>query len=203
HTESKFAELERVLKGKLPALNVTVFGRFRDFEEAMAARPPDAVMGIGALLVSQSVPPALQGLRGTLDWETYSLLSVGDAVEGSLSGKAIGAVDLLGRAATQGFVANLVGAADIKVKRVTKMEDLLPLLQLGATDGVVAPTAAVRDMTERSRLPLHVHELSAVRVRLPSVGVNNPAARELIVSQFRALDGATNRMLGVDAWRLP
>jgi hypothetical protein len=58
-------------------------------------------------------------------------------------------------------------------------------------------------MTERSRLPLRVRELGATRVKLPAVGVNNPAARELIVSQFRALDGATNRMLGVDAWRLP
>jgi hypothetical protein len=58
-------------------------------------------------------------------------------------------------------------------------------------------------MTERSRLPLRVRALGAVRVRLPSVGVNSAAARELIVSQFRALDSATNRMLGVDGWRLP
>jgi hypothetical protein len=207
HTETKFAELERVLRKKLPALEITVFGRFRDFEEAMAARPPDAVVGINALLVSQNVPPTLQGFRGNADWETYSLLSVGDAFEGSdLSGKAVGVVDLLGRTATQAFVSKLIGGAEVKVKRVTKREDLLPLMQLALADGIVTPTITVRDITERSRLPLRARELTAVHVKLPSVGVRTAAARELrelIINQFRALDPTTNSLLGVDAWRIP
>ncbi len=205
HTDSKFAELERVLKGKLPGLTVTVFGRFRDFEEAMTARPPDAVLGVGALLANLGVRPALQGLRANQDWETYALLSVGDAFERSVAGKAIGVVDLLGRQATQDFVATLLGVdpADIKVKRVTKREDLLPLLQLALADGVVAPAASVRDFTERSRLPLRIRDLPVVHVRLPAVGVRNPDVRERVVSQIRALDAATNQMLGVDAWRVP
>src|SRR5258708_35920667 len=178
HTDSKFAELERVLKGKLPGLTVTVFGRFRDFEEAMTARPPDAVLGVGALLANLGVRPALQGLRANQDWETYALLSVGDAFERSVAGKAIGVVDLLGRQATQDFVATLLGVdpADIKVKRVTKREDLLPLLQLALADGVVAPAASVRDLRERSRLPLRIRDLPVVHVRLPAVGVRNPDA---------------------------
>ncbi|HEX3694927.1 MAG TPA: hypothetical protein VH374_06005 [Polyangia bacterium] len=204
HTETKFAELEQVLRRKLPALEIIVFGRFRDFEEAMAARPPDALLGVNALLVSQNVRPTLQGFRANADWETYSLLSVGDTFEGpDLGGKAVGVVDLLGRAATQEFVSKLLGSDEVKVKRVTKREDLLPLLQLALADGIVTPTATVRDITERSRLPLRVRELSAVHVKLASVGVRTTAARALIVSQFRALDATTNWMLGVDAWRIP
>ena len=203
HTDSKFAELERVLKSQLPALAVTVFGRFRDFEEAMQARPPDAVLGIGALLNTLDLPPALQGLRGGVDWETYALLSPDAALDTTAAGKVIGAVDLLGRTATQAFVAQLVGSDDIKLKRVTKLEDLLPLLQLSAADGVVAPAATVRGIIAQSRLPLRMRELPQTRVKLPAVGVRNAAGRDLVVKQIQRMDGATNRTLGVDAWRTP
>src|ERR687883_1123499 len=62
HTDAKSASLEKGLQQKLPALEVTVFGRFRDFEEAMTARRPDAVVAFQPLLASLNVPPALIGL---------------------------------------------------------------------------------------------------------------------------------------------
>lgn len=203
HTELKFAELERILKGHLPGLRVTVFGRFRDFEEAMTARPPDAVLGLGALLGNLGIHPALQGTRAGQDWETFALLSVGDTFETTTAGRTVGVVDLFGREATQAFVGTLLGTTDVRVKRVTKREDLLPLLQLGLADGVVGPTTVVRALTERSRLPLRVRELGAVHVNLPALGVRNTDARERIVGLVRALDPSTNQMLGVDSWRTP
>jgi hypothetical protein len=201
HTDTKSALLEKGLQEKLPALEVTVFGRFRDFEEAMTARRPDAVVALGALLASQSVPLALQGLRGDNDWEPYVLLSPGQPLDGSLSGKVIGVVDLLGRNGTQEFVAKLLKTPDVKLKRVTKMEDLLPLLQFSAADGVLVPSAAVKSVTERSRLPLRVRELPDAKVTLPAVGILNAKIRPLAIKQILGLDGDTNRLLGVEKWR--
>jgi hypothetical protein len=201
HTDTKSALLEKGLQQKLPALEITVFGRFRDFEEAMTTKRPDAVVALGALLASQNVPIALQGLRGENDWEPYVLLSPGAPLDGSLSGKVIGVVDLLGRNGTQDFVSKLLKTADVKLKRVTKMEDLLPLLQFSAADGVLVPSAAVKSVTERSRLPLRVRELPDARVTLPAVGILNPKNRALMVKQIMALDGDTNRILGVEKWR--
>jgi hypothetical protein len=201
HTDTKSAALEKGLQDKLPALAVTVFGRFRDFEEAMTARRPDGVVALQPLLNSLSVPVVLQGLRSDHDWEPYVLLSTGAAVDGPLSGKVIGVVDLLGRTGTQDFVTKLLKTPDLKLKRVTKMEDLLPLLQFSAADGVLVPAAAVKGVTERSRLNLKVRELPEAKVGLLAVGVISAKARDVMVKQIQALDGDTIRTLGIERWR--
>jgi hypothetical protein len=193
--------LEKALQDRLPSVGVTVFGRFRDFEEAMTSRRPDAVVAFGPLLATQNVPVALQGLRSDHDWEPYVLLSPGAALEGPLAGRTIGVVDLLGRDGTQEFVTKLLRTPDLKLKRVTKMEDLLPLLQFSAADAVLVPASAVKGVTERSRLPLKVRELPEARVSLPAVGVLNAKVRELVVKEIQGLDGETNKTLGVERWR--
>jgi hypothetical protein len=200
-TDQKSAMLEKELQEKLPGLTVTVFGRFRDFEDAMATRPPDAVVALSPLLAIQGTPIVLQGQRDGNDWEPYVLVSPGSPVSGSLSGKVIGVVDLLGRAATQEFVAKLLKTPDIKLKRVTKTEDLLPLLQFSAADAVLVPATAVKSMTDRSRLDLRVRSLPDARVGLPAVGVVNERFRDLVTKQIQALDGESNRAVGVDRWR--
>jgi hypothetical protein len=201
HTDTKSAALEKGLQDKMPALSVTVFGRFRDFEEAMAARRPDGVVALQPLLGSLGVPVVLQGQRGDHDWEPYVVLSTSAAVDGPLSGKVIGVVDLLGRNGTQDFVTKLLKTSDLKLKRVTKMEDLLPLLQFSAADGVLVPAAAVKSVTERSRLSLRVREFPDAKVGLLAVGVLSPKSREVMVRQIQALDQDTNRTLGVERWR--
>jgi hypothetical protein len=201
HTDAKSASLEKGLQDKLPSLEVTVFGRFRDFEEAMSSRKPDGVVAIAPLVASLAVPVVLQGTRGDHDWEPYVLLSPGQPLEGSLSGKMIGVVDLLGRDGTQDFVTKLLKTPDVKLKRVTKMEDLLPLLQFSAADGVLVPAAAVKSVTERSRLPLRVRELPDAKVGLAAVGVVNAKARDVFIKAFQGLDGATNQALGVEKWK--
>jgi hypothetical protein len=201
HTDTKSATLEKSLQDRMPAVAVTVFGRFRDFEEAMSSRRPDAVVAFTPLLASQNVPVALQGQRADHDWELYVLLSPGAALEGALAGKVIGVVDLLGRDGTQEFVTRLLKTPELKLKRVTKMEDLLPLLQFSAADAVLVPAAAVKGVTERSRLALKVRELPEAKVGLPAVGVLNARVRDLMMKQVQGLDAETNRTLGVDRWR--
>jgi hypothetical protein len=203
HTDAKSANLESGLKEKLRALNVTVFGRFRDFEEAMTNSRPDALLGARALVNSQNLPLALQGMRGLHDWEPWALVSVGAPLAGPLGGKVIGVVDLLGRRGTQDFVADLLKTPDIKLKRVTKLEDLLPLLQFAAADAVLIPSSEVKAVTEHSQLSLQVRELPEGKVGLAAVGVLNPKVRDLIVKQIQALDPETNKVLGVDRWRAP
>jgi hypothetical protein len=201
HTDAKVADLERILKTRMTGLRVTVFGRFRDFEEAMVARPPEAVMALPLLLSNQGVPTTLQGLLNNQDAETYSLISVERPLEGDIAGKTIGAVDLLGRDGTQTFVGSLLGTTEVRVKRVTKIEDLLPLLQFSAADGVVVSKRLARTLSDRTRMPLQSRDLPGVRVKLPAVGVRDGRARATVVQQIRGLDGVTNMLLGVDAWR--
>jgi hypothetical protein len=145
----------------------------------------------------------VQGLHQNNDREPYVLLSGGASLEGSLSGKTIGVVDLLGRTGTQDFVGHLLKTPDVKLNLVTKMEDLLSLLQFFAAEGVLVPAVAVDRLKERSRLPLRVRTLTDALVGLPAAGLINASARRLLVSQFQALAAPANRMLGVDHWKVP
>jgi hypothetical protein len=74
-------------------------------------------------------------------------------------------------------------------------------LQFSAADAVLVPASAVKSVTERSRLSLKVREIPDARVGLPAVGVLNTKVRDLMVKQVQALDGETNRTLGVEKWK--
>jgi hypothetical protein len=200
-SEAKSSVLEKVLRQQLPDLEVTVFGRFRDFEEALSRRGPDAVLAIQPLLATLNVTPALQGLRGDRDWEPYVLMAEESGVASPAAASVVGVVDLLGRAGTQQLASRLLGNPAVELRRVTKLEDLLPLLQFSAAQAVLVPSAAAKGFSERSRLKLRVHPLPDAKVGLPAVGVLKSETRASIVRALQNLDATAYRMLGVERWR--
>ena len=197
----KSGVIEKALQSHLPGLSVVVYGRFRDFELELTGHRPDAVMALEPLLVAQHIPAVLRGFSEGRDSEKYVLLSAGSPLEGSLGGKTIGVVDFLGRNDTQTFMAAALKTPDVRTKLVTKQEDLLSLLQFSAADAVLIPTTAVKTFAERSRLVFHVREVPGLLVGRAAIGVLRPAARAAVIRAIEGLDGVTNRMLGVDAWR--
>jgi len=198
--DAKSGALEKMLQQQLPNLTVTVFSRYRDLEDASAAAKPDGLIAITPILEQRGKKPSLQGTRSGKDEEAYLLVSVGAVLDGSLSGKTIGAVDVMGRDGTQSFVAGLVKAKDVKVKRVAKTEDLLPLLEFSAADGILIPSSALARLTERTRLDIKSKEAPGGQVGLPALAVFNDANKEAITKALSAVDGATKKILGIDAW---
>jgi hypothetical protein len=198
--DAKSGALEKILQQQLPTLGVTVFSRYRDLEDASVAMKPDALVAISPVLQQHGQKPTLQGIRGGKDIEPYLLVSVENGLEGALSGKTIGAVDLMGRDGTQVFVAALLKTSDIKVKRVAKTEDLLPLLEFSAADGILIPSSALARLTERTRLHIKSREAPGGPVGLPALAVLNDASKETITKALLAIDAATKKILGIDAW---
>jgi hypothetical protein len=194
--------IEKALQAHMPGLSVVVFGRFRDFESALATNRPDAVLALEPLLAAQKIAPVMRGQSEGRDSEKYTLLSSGAPLDGPLNGKTIGVVDFLGRADTQTFVASALKTPDVRTRLVTKQEDLLSLLTFSAADGVLLPSSAVKTFADRSRLPFHVREVPGLQVGLAAVGVLRPEARAVVVREIQSLDRETNRMLGVDAWKV-
>lgn len=203
----KSSALEQALQKELPGLTVTVFGRLRDFQDAVATKNPDGIVAIAPLLELAQVKPALQGVRGGKEWEPYMLVTGAGAGAGgddnrklSLAGKTVGIVDLLGRDGTQAFAATALGTSDVKVKRVAKIEDLLPLLEFSAADAVLIPSSAVKRFTERTRLVMTVRELPNARVGLPAVAVRNDKTRATVLRAIQKIGAETRSLLGVDSW---
>jgi hypothetical protein len=198
--DAKSSAVEKTLQQHLPELGIVVFGRFRDFEEGLSNGHPDAVLSITPVLEQRGKTALLQGQRGGRSAEPYVLASVNQPLNGSLAGKTIGVVDLLGRDGTQTFLNGLLKTTDIKIKRVAKIEDLLPLLEFSAADGIVLPSSMLGRLLERTRLVIKTKQLPGGPVGLPAVAVLNPSVRELVVRSFRDLDVPTKRLLGIDSW---
>src|SRR4051812_20848522 len=70
-TGVKSAVLETALQAKLPGLTVTVFSRFRDFQEAMTSNRPDALLAFQPALDAQKATPVLRGLNKGQDFEKF------------------------------------------------------------------------------------------------------------------------------------
>jgi len=200
--DAKSSVVEKTLQESLPELAVTVFGRLRDFDERLTTSHPDAVLSIEPVLQQHGKTASLQGYRGGKSVEPYVLASVNQVLEGTLDGKTIGVVELLGRDGTQTFVDRLLKATNLRIKRVAKIEDLLSMLELSAADGIVVSSSTLATLVERTRLVIKTRALPDALVGLPAVAVLNPAVHEVVVRSFQRLDAPTKHLLGIDSWRV-
>lgn len=190
--------LEKGLGANLPGVAVTVFGRYKDFEKAIERDHPDAVISLRPVIESRKLRPVLQALAGGKPSETYVAMAVGDI--GGLSGKSIGAVDLMGRKETTAFFARLLSISDLKVTWVTKTEDLLPLLQFQTAQAVLLPQRSVGALKGKSNLDLRTTGLPSIEVGLPALAVTG-AGGAAIREAVRKLPKHLNLMIGVDQWQ--
>jgi hypothetical protein len=195
-TAVKQRALQAMIQSALSGLSVTAVGRVADFDRALE-ESPDAVLTLPIVLEARGMTPQVRGYRNGTPDEPYALIGV-DAPPNAASIKTVGVVDLLGRDGTNGFVRGLVGSA-VKVERVTKVEDLLPLLQMQRADAVLIPSRLYSDIASTSSLRLMRYELPT-RVGLPAItGLGGGGSQA--VDQVSRLGGEAAITLGTDSWR--
>jgi len=194
-TSIKQRALQQLLQDALPSLSITTVGRVADFGRALT-EGQDAILTLPIVMRARGISPQLLGRRAGASDETYSLVGAnGVPVIANL--RTVGAIDMLDRAGTNALVQNLVGQ-QVKVERVTKVEDLLPLLQLQRADAVLLPTRLFPDVKATSSLNLEHRELSG-RLGLPALASVGPAGAEAL-AQAAKLNGKAAQLLGVDSW---
>jgi hypothetical protein len=201
HTTIRARALESALQHELPAVDVLVVSRHRDFARELAQRP-DAALALQPVLRDQGWNSELAGTRGGEETEPYVLLSIGAGVDAARSAELVlGAVDLMGRERTGAFVAGLLDSAVVpSIKYVIKTEDLLPLLQFRSVDAVVLSDHEANRIKRISKLDLRITPLSK-RVGLAAVVFTTPRGRTVIKPAIQALAPDTLFKLGVEAWR--
>lgn len=196
HVAEKQRAFQGELEAALPSISVMAVGRVADFERALKGGV-DAVLTLPVVLAARGLNSDLRGHRqGTPD-EKYSLVAA-DALPVPGRVGAVGALDLLGREGTTHFVHGLLGSTP-RVDRVTKVEDLLPLLQMRRVEAIVLPTRFFAEIRAASRLALTQWELST-RVGLPAAANTGPMGAQILGALDR-MPGAANKILGVDEWR--
>lgn len=196
HVSVKQRAFQSLLGAGMPGITTTAVGRIADFQRALQDAP-DAVLTLPIVLSAHGLVPAMHGLaKGSTD-ERYALLGSGGVPEpGRVA--SVGALDILGREGTNQFVRTMVGA-QARVERVTKIEDLLPLLQMQRVETVLLPARLVAELRASSRLQLSERELQ-VPVALPaaaSLGPNGSA----VLAAVKKMPKDLSKLLGVEEWR--
>jgi hypothetical protein len=195
HVALKQRAFESELQAALPGLEVRAVGRLADFERALE-EGQDAVLSLPALLSAHGLVSRLQGMRAGATEEKYSIVGVGTAPDPARV-TAVGALDLLGRDGTNAFVYGLLGSKP-KVERVTKFEDLLPLIQMQKVEAILLPTRLLPDVQAASRLALYPRELVKL-VKLPAVASVGASWAD-VLSAVARMPVKVSRTLGVDEW---
>jgi hypothetical protein len=196
HLVMKQRALQTAFEAALPGVTVTAVGRVADLERGLSDGQ-DAVLALSGVLSQRNWPLQLRGLRRGATEETYSLVGT-DSPPDPQRVDSVGALDLFGRDGTERFVKGLLGAAP-KVQRVTKVEDLLPLLQIQRVAGVILPSRLITELQSGSRLKLAGRELPQ-KVGLPAATALN-AGGAAILAGLRRLPPSLSLALGVDEWR--
>jgi hypothetical protein len=196
HVAIKQRALESVLQGALPGIDVTTVGRIGDWERGLK-EGTDAVVALPPVLSAYKLSSSLQGQRGGATEETYALVGVG-APPDPLRVVTVGALDLLGRDKTNGFVREMLGASP-RVERVSKVEDLLPLLQMQRVEAILLPTRLLDEIRTASKLALVAKNL-AKNVGLPA-GASVTSRGRQVLSALAKMSSYALRTLGVDSWR--
>ena len=87
------------------------------------------------------------------------------------------------------------------MKRVTKLEDLLPLLQFSMADAVMVPPDKVETFRSKSALNLQVTTINAATVGLPSVSVLSGGQRQIVIDALQKVNPQVMTRMGLDVWK--
>ncbi len=117
----------------------------------------------------------------------------------NLDGKKVGVVDLLGRKPMKKFVTDLLG--NVSIKRVAKVEDLLPLLTFKSADLLFMSESDLKDLKKITQLDLHVQPTS-VQMALSVAAYMKPEDKETVSACIKKFDENLNDYFDVVEWRL-
>lgn len=203
-------------------LDIQVFGRISEFREQVRneADPPDAVitlspvMGLPGLSEFDSVLFGAKKPDNLPDrFERMVLLSVKEPIDlKDIKDPTFGVVNLLGRRLIQQFVADNLKAQGavfdekaLRIRSVSKLEDLLSLLQFQNVVAILVPESKIEYYQSRSRVKLVKTEFESFQISLPILSVRDPDSEsaKIIVQQIMQMSEDGKSVLGVDEWLTP
>ncbi|CAM2067597.1 hypothetical protein SCOR_19600 [Sulfidibacter corallicola] len=204
--------MQGLISREAPGIDITFFGRYREFEVQLKQSRPDAIVTfrmVGENLAKESKNPLAPLLIGKREGETsekFILLAVGKKIDlGQIENIGIGVVSLMGRRQMAHFLATEFKVGKIRIKTVTKLEDLLSLLQFQDVDAILVPESQLSYYNERSKLNLVATELDGITLALPVVFkiTEDPNKIQQLEKAFQGLEPKIKGLLGVDQWIQP
>lgn len=194
--------LKAKLAAQLTGIELFVLDRVRDFKAKVQLEPPDAILSYGPVVQDyRNYPVAISGTFKGKKYEEYFLLSEDHPVSAdSLSHITVGVLDFMGKKSLTKFVHGRLKATP-KLRRVTKFEDLLPLLNLKLADAILVSKRDEKLIRTASKLNLVTTEIAEAKIPLPALGIREGKAAAQLVTAIENLDAETNRQMGIEKWQ--
>lgn len=197
-TDIKPIAIQNQFSENCPGITITALGRYKDFSTMLAQDPPDAIITITYL--AKQLPDytiALNGVRKGKTKESYVILSINDSVTIDQLGpeSIVGILDFLGRAEMAAFISELT-AKKLKLKRVTKVDDLFPLLSFNMVQAVICTENNSDYIKQISHLKLISVPIPGKTFGIVSVATNKNTNSALIVEMIKK----TKSVIGIDTW---
>lgn len=193
-------EIRRTLGADLKGIDVKVVSGTSAFEEALRSTPTDAIMAAPYVLKKNGLSPALTAASSGSN--RFLAVSMKTPVSRSeLSKVTLGVVDELGKRQTPVFVARLLGVPKSpRLRRVGKLEDLLPLLQFSMAKAVLVRERDYKSLESRTRQKLHKVPLKAQAAPLAIAFVDGGRGSR-VERALRGMRTSTKKALGVESWK--
>ncbi len=192
--------LEAALRRGMNGVEVHVVARSSDLSDAIQKNGTDAVIASPAVLRDHGLTPGLRGVGAQAEGTFLAASLQGEVQRARLPAMTLGVVDELGRKQTTSFVADLVGAsAPPKLRRVGKVEDLLPLLQFKMVDAVLVREKDFKTLEHRTEQKLYTLSIEAKGDPV-AVAFIAGGRRQAIERAVLALGAEAKENLGVGRW---
>jgi len=184
-------------------VSVTVFGRYNDFTSKIGTDPPDAVI-TKPILIDQigGYTPVLKAERQGKSDESYVLMSINTPLDVAAvtAETAIGVIDVLGRGGMKLF-AEQIFPVEPKLKRVTKVEDLLPLLSFNMASGILVEDVFVKYFRATSQLQFRVTPLGKIPGGILTLAVKNGGKADIIITTLKKNGKDVGDVFEVEQWK--
>lgn len=181
---------------------IVVFGRYKDFIARVTIEKPDALLTKPDLL--KQIPDFKKALSGKKEGkiaEPYVFLSIGQKIDTATIGNAtVGTIDFLGRKGMDNLFASYFSTPP-KIKRVTKVEDLLPLLSFRMASALFLCKDKVPSIKSKSKLDFVITELPNIRVGIIVFAVQKNRDSGQIIDSFKILQKEINTLYNIDGWK--
>lgn len=182
---------------------VTVFGRYNDFTAKMELEPAQMIITKPALIQQFSgYEVKMSGARSGQTSESYVLLSINGGVDLTTvtSETVVGTIDILGRSGMNDFAKQFFTAIP-KLKRVTKVEDLLPLLTFNMAAAILIQEPAIQYFMSTSNLNFAITKLPESKDGIVALAVKSGGSADKIAAVLKSADKELCSFFEVDLWK--
>jgi len=195
--------IQEKLQRSVLGAEVTVFGRYIDFTAKMEFEPAQMIITKPALIQQLSgYEVKANGTRAGKTEESYILLSINKGVDlaALTSETVIGTIDILGRTGMNEFARQFFTVIP-KLKRVTKVEDLLPLLTFNMAAAILIQEPALKHFKSTSNLNFVITKLPDPKDGIVALAVKNGGNADKIITALKVADKELCSFFEVDLWK--